>query len=235
MQKFEWESKFFLYWYNSSQTLVRVQIRFRDTRIVDDSFVCLCLYVVRARFVQRQSKRGSVTRLLSASKPDHLMDEIPTFVARVRAPSSSSSSSLLSYFLSLRFLNSRKPAANRRLCARSLRAVQQNHLNFTMDHRSRSFDICFFFFAFSNRSFSFRSMHVQKCTTNCRQMRLFASSTSTSCCLSVLCLRSAFDFRRCDLRLLFCYRKIYHFWQSTFRVVIHSAQKVLLGHLFVVL
>lgn len=145
MQKFEWESKFFLYWYNSSQTLVRVQIRFRDTRIVDDSFVCLCLYVVRARFVQRQSKRGSVTRLLSASKPDHLMDEIPTFVARVRAPSSSSSSSLLSYFLSLRFLNSRKPAANRRLCARSLRAVQQNHLNFTMDHRSRSFDICFFF------------------------------------------------------------------------------------------
>jgi len=48
MEKFEWESRFFMYWYNTSQTL---------------------------------SKRGSVTRLLTAAHEDHLMDEIPTFVA----------------------------------------------------------------------------------------------------------------------------------------------------------
>lgn len=49
MQKFEWQSRFFLYWYNVSQTL---------------------------------TKAGSVTRLLTASRGDHLMNEVPTFVAK---------------------------------------------------------------------------------------------------------------------------------------------------------
>jgi hypothetical protein len=49
MPKFEWQSRFFMYWYNVSQTI---------------------------------TKRGSVTRLLTAARGDHLMGEVPTFVAK---------------------------------------------------------------------------------------------------------------------------------------------------------
>jgi hypothetical protein len=51
MAKYEWQSRFFMFWYNQTQTLQR-------------------------------KLGGTVTRLLSAAHGDHLMDEIPTFVAR---------------------------------------------------------------------------------------------------------------------------------------------------------
>lgn len=91
----ERESRFFLYWYNISQTLVFILCYFVRMRC-NNYLIC-----------RKQSKRGSVTRLLTAgtfvppnitavvcvrcidrvrciaiAHGDHLMNEINTFVAK---------------------------------------------------------------------------------------------------------------------------------------------------------